>query len=265
MISLTYQPLSFWGHTLETTAFTLNRDSYKSAETTPYELWIGNKPKLLFLRVWGCDVYVRRPQPDKLEPKAEKCVFIGYPKETVGYTFYHRSEGKQFVANNGSFLEKEFLSNGVSSRKVELDEVIGPSLHEIASGAMPKTIPVVTSPNEVGSNDENHETPKGDTTEPHRSTRIRAAPDRYSDLVMNVMVEYDDPVMYDEAMMSSHSDKWLEAMNSEMGSMYENQVWTLVYLPSDRKAIENKWIFNKKTYDDGNMTVYKAQLVAKGF
>ena len=63
-------------------------------------------------------------QLDKLEPKSEKCVFIEYPKETVGYTFYHRSEGKTFIAKNGSFLEKEFLSKEVSGRKVELDKVI---------------------------------------------------------------------------------------------------------------------------------------------
>ena len=65
-------------------------------------------------------------EPDKLEPKSEKCVFIGYPKETVGYTFYHRSEGKTFVAKNGSFL-KEFLSKEVSGRKVEFDEVTVPA------------------------------------------------------------------------------------------------------------------------------------------
>ena len=46
----------------------------------------------------------------KLEPKSEKCVFIEYPKETVGYSFYHKSKGKTFVAKNESFLEKEFLS-----------------------------------------------------------------------------------------------------------------------------------------------------------
>src|SRR4051812_48819202 len=83
---------------------------------------------------------------------------------------------------------------------------------------------------------------------------------------MNVMVvESDDPATYDEAMMSPDFDKWLEAMKSEMGSMYENQVWTLVDLPNDRKVVENKWIFNKKTDADGNVTVYKARLVAKGF
>ena len=47
---------------------------------------------------------------------------------TVGYTFYLRSEGKLFVAKNGSFLEKEFLSKELSGRKIELDEVVEPLL-----------------------------------------------------------------------------------------------------------------------------------------
>ena len=84
-MSLTDLPLSFWG--LETAAFTLNRAPSKSVETTPYELWFGKKPKLSFLKVCGCDAYVEKLQPDKPERKAEKCVFIGYPKETVGYSF----------------------------------------------------------------------------------------------------------------------------------------------------------------------------------
>ena len=100
----------------------------KSVETTPYELWFGKKPKLSFLKVWGYDAYVKKLQPNKLEPKSKKCVFIGCPKETVGYTFYRRSKGKIFVAKNVSFLEKEFLSKEVSGRKVEIDEVIVPTL-----------------------------------------------------------------------------------------------------------------------------------------
>ena len=54
-------------------------------------------------------------------------------------------------------------------------------------------------------------------------------------------------------------------MKSEIGSMYENRVWTLVDPPSDRKVVECKWIFKKKTDADGNVTVYKVRLVAKGF
>ena len=70
---------------------------------------------------------MKKFQPNKLRPKSEKCIFIGYPKENVGYTFYHRFEGNIFVALNGSFLEKKFPSKEVSGRKVELDEVTVPA------------------------------------------------------------------------------------------------------------------------------------------
>ena len=66
-------------------------------------------------------------------------------------------------------------------------------------------------------------------------------------------------------MMSPDSAKWFKAMKSNMGSMYENKVGTLVYLPDDRQAIENKWIFKRKTDTDSSATIYKARLVAKGF
>src|SRR5215216_2703901 len=170
MMSLTDLPLSFWGYALETAAFTLNRAPSKSVEMTPYELWFGKKPKPSFLKILGCDAYVKKFQHDKLEPKLEKYVFIGYPKETIGYTFYHRSEGKIFVARNGFFLEKEFLSKEVSGRKVELDEVIVPSL-ELESSSSEKSVPVMPTPTREKFNDDDHETSDQVTTEPRRSTR----------------------------------------------------------------------------------------------
>ena len=68
MMSLTNLPLIVLGVALETAAFTLNR-APSNVDTTPYELWFGKKPKLSFLKVWGCDAYVKKLQPDKLEPK----------------------------------------------------------------------------------------------------------------------------------------------------------------------------------------------------
>ena len=65
--------------------------------------------------------------------------------------------------------------------------------------------------------------------------------------------------------MSPDSTKWLEAMKSEMGSMYENKVWTLIDLSNDQRAIEIKWIFKRKTDADSSVTIYKARLVVKGF
>ena len=53
-----------------------------------------------------------------------------------------------------------------------------------------------------------------------------------------MLLDHDEPTNYEEAMMSPDSAKWLKAMKSEMGSMYENKVWTLVDLPDDRQAIK---------------------------
>jgi hypothetical protein len=120
MLSLYNLSISYWGYALETATFILNRAPSKSVETTPYELWYGKKPTLSFLRVWGCEAYVKKLQPDKLESKSEKCIFVGYPRETLGYTFYHLAKGKTFVAKTRIFLEKEFLAKGVGGRKLIL-------------------------------------------------------------------------------------------------------------------------------------------------
>jgi hypothetical protein len=87
LMSLTDLPLSFWGYCLETAAFTLNRVPSKSVEKTPYEMWTGKKPSLAFLKIWGCKAYVKQLQSDKLTPKSDKCIFVGYPRETLGYYF----------------------------------------------------------------------------------------------------------------------------------------------------------------------------------
>jgi hypothetical protein len=61
-----------------------------------------------------------------------------------------------------------------------------------------------------------------------------------------MLVDHDKPVTYTEAMEGPESEKWLEAMKSEIRSMYDNKVWTLVDISNDRKDVENKWIFKKK-------------------
>jgi hypothetical protein len=60
---------------------------------------------------------------DKLTLKSDKCFFVGYLRETKGYYFYNKAKRKMFVAHNGVFMEKEFLSKGVSASKVQLEEI----------------------------------------------------------------------------------------------------------------------------------------------
>src|SRR5512132_2392768 len=101
---------------------------------------------------------------------------------------------------------------------------------------------------------------------PRRSSRVQSAPEWYGNPILEViLLDHDKPTNYEEAMMTPDSAKWLEAMKSEMGSMYENKVWTLVDLPDDRQAILNKSIFKRKTDADSSVTIYKDRLVTKGF
>ena len=152
-------------------------------------------------------LYEKGFQLDKLEPKSEKCVFIEYPKETVGYTFYHRSEGKIFVAKNGSFLEKEFLSKEVSGRKVELDEVTVPA-PLLESRSSQKPVSATPTPISEEVNDDDHGTSDQVITEPRRSTRSRSAPEWYGNPVLEVMLlDHDEPTYYEEAIMSPDSTK----------------------------------------------------------
>ena len=123
----------------------------------------------------------------------------------------------------------------MSGRRVDLYEVIAPSV-ELEISTSEKTIPVMSTPTGEEDNDDDHETLDQVTTEPHRLTRTCTAPEWYGNSVLEVMLlENREPTNYEEAMMSPDSNKWLEAMKSEIGSMYGNKVWTLIDLPDDRQ------------------------------
>jgi hypothetical protein len=153
---------------------------------------------------------------------------MGYPKETLGYYFYNRSEGKVFVAQNGVFLEKEFLKREKSGQKMYLEEVqdepIGNDSISDANVAEQVDIPMAI------------ETPP----QPRKSARIHAL---RGDLLL---LDDDEPTTYAEAMMDPDSEKWQSVTRSEIDSMSENQVWNLVDQPDGVKPIECKWIYKRK-------------------
>ena len=121
----------------------------------------------------------------------------------------------------------------MSGRKVELDEVTVPA-PLLESSSSQKSVPVTPTPISEEANDDDHVTSDQVTTKPRRSTRVRSAPEWYGNPILEVMLlDHDKPTNYEEVMVSPDSEKWLEAMKSEMGSMYENKVRTLV----DRKSV----------------------------
>ena len=157
--------------------------------------------RLCFLKMWGCEVYVKRLTSNKLHPKSDKCYFVGYPRETKGYYFYNREEAKVFVARNGVFLEKEFLLKDETSRnQVQLEEVR-------------ETLENGSDPTNFQQDESNVEYSVETPLAPRRSQRAHRAPDRYMFLTMGrhdvLLLDNDEPKTYKEAVMAPNSEKWL--------------------------------------------------------
>lgn len=97
-----------------------------------------------------------------------------------------------------------------------------------------------------------------------RNRNTLKPPERFKDCVYLLDSE-KFPETYREAMEREDKDEWFKAMQSEMRSLNENNVWTLCQLPHNRKALPCKWIFRIKRNPDGTIDKYKARLVVKGF
>ena len=75
----------------------------------------------------------------------------------------------------------------------------------------------------------------------------------------------NEPRSYEEAIRSSEREQWTNAMNEEYKSLRNHQVWTLCELPSNKKAVNCKWIYKIKKKACGKIERYKARLVACGY
>ncbi|GKF19178.1 retrotransposon protein, putative, ty1-copia subclass, partial [Tanacetum coccineum] len=203
----------------------------KKVDKTLYELWYGKVPNLSYLKVWGCEVLVKRDTPDKLQQRSVKCIFIGYPNETMGYYFYFPPENKIVVAKYAEFFEKNLITQEVSGRAMDLEEIQDED----------------TSPSEITSEIpmevKGFKPPQEEVIPVRRSKRTHRAPYR---LCLNVVAEehslgdLNEPTSYKAVMLDSESNMWIDAMNAKIQSMIDNMVWVLVDLPPNCKTVETK-------------------------
>ncbi|GJY47022.1 retrotransposon protein, putative, ty1-copia subclass [Tanacetum coccineum] len=110
--------------------------------------------------------------------------------------------------------------------------------------------------------------PQSDINPIRRSTRTRRPTDRlclYIDAEEHELGDLGKSTNYKAVLLDPEYDKWLNAMNVEMQSMKDNEVWDLVVLPPNGKTVGSKWLFKKKTGMDGAVHTYKARLVTKGY
>ena len=148
------------------------------------------KGRSLILRLlrFGAAQPTLKDNPDKLESRTERCIFVGYPKETCGYYFYHLEDQKVFVAKRAVFLEKEHILDGDSGRMIELSEVGEPSS---STTLQPESVQVSNT----------------QVSTLRRSDRVSHPPERYVGHIRGEDAEDIDPQTYEEAIMSIDSGK----------------------------------------------------------
>ena len=83
-------PTVLWPEAVRTAVYILNRCPKRGHDKTPIEAWTGKRPDLSHMRVFGCEAYMHVPvqKRRKLDPKARKCVFLGYEEDRKCYRLY---------------------------------------------------------------------------------------------------------------------------------------------------------------------------------
>ena len=101
-------------------------------------------------KVFGCICFVHIPkhQRDKLDPKAVKCMFVGYPGSQKGYKRYAPGrKGRVLVTMEVSFHEdipffssasKELLPEGNAQENVPPVDYVSPPLYSFQAHHMEK-------------------------------------------------------------------------------------------------------------------------------
>ena len=84
------------------------------------------------------------------------------------------------------------------------------------------------------------------------SGRVWQRPDYYGAWENSVeQSDTTEPASVLEALSSSEKKEWKKAMESEMQSIEENDVWELVELPEGKRVVGSKWVFKCKIGANG--------------
>ena len=276
-------PQSLWAETLMTACYLVNRSPSSGIDfKTPVEMWSGRAANYSDLKIFGCPAFAHIKQ-GKLEPRALKCVFLGYPEGVKGYRLWctDLKPPRCIVSRDVVFNEQEMLKSYV--QKLENSDkdtgVLRDQIKVELTGKSGDTTSYEASEDEERDAEVSDEVSENQTTlhdyqlARDREMRVIRAPKKYAyaDLIAYALtaaheLDYDEPKTYKEAVSGKNADQWLKAMKEEMDSLYKNDTWTLVEKPDKKKVVGCKWVYKLKQGITGVEPVrFKARLVAKGF
>ena len=243
-------PKSFWAEAISTAVYLRNRSTTSTVKgMTPHQAWFGQKPGVKHLRVFGCAAYTHIPRDErgKLDSKSKKCSLLGYGNVRKGYRVFDHATQKVLYSRNVVFNEDD---TGTVQLYDENDECVSHTLDLLPSepDKEERTTEPIIEPQPI----------------PRRSTSERRPVDHYGTWQSHSVI-HSEPSTLAEAKNSQDKVKWMEAMDKEMRSLEDNDVWELTTLPKGKSVVSCKWVYKVKTNADGSVERHKARLVARGF
>jgi hypothetical protein len=103
-------PKYLWGQAVLTAAYLINRMPSRVLDwKSPIEMLNGKNEDVLPLKTFGCVCFVqdKRSNVRKLDPRAVKCVFVGYSATQKGYVYWSPVKRRLFVSMDVTFRELE--------------------------------------------------------------------------------------------------------------------------------------------------------------
>ena len=101
-------PKSYWVEAANTVIYVMNWCTTSGVhEVTPHDKCYGNQLNLSHVRIFNSIAYVHIPDGkwQKLDPKSDKCILVGYSPEQKGYKFFNPFTWKVYVSRDVVFDE----------------------------------------------------------------------------------------------------------------------------------------------------------------